>query len=132
MILRRRDIALLVAFPCFIALGQVLFKLTAAHARGKAAGEAFAAVASQPVFYSALAVYAFGTLLWVWILGRYSLTVAYPFAAVALVAVPLLERVLFGVHASPVYWLGLLMIVSGVLMVTRSRVTALAAPGGKP
>jgi drug/metabolite transporter (DMT)-like permease len=127
MRLRWRDIALLVAFPCFIALGQILFKLTAAHARGKAAQEAFAAVAGQPVFYGALAVYALGTLLWIWILSRYSLTLAYPFAAIALVIVPVLEMAIFGVRSSPSYWAGLCLIVSGVLLVTRSRVTQSAA-----
>jgi drug/metabolite transporter (DMT)-like permease len=128
--LRWRDIALLVAFPCFIAVGQILFKLTAAHVRGRAAQDAVAAVAAQPVFYAALAVYALGTLLWIWILSRYSLTLAYPFAALALVVVPVLEMVLFGVHSSPTYWLGLCLIVSGVLLVTRSRVTESAESPG--
>jgi undecaprenyl phosphate-alpha-L-ara4N flippase subunit ArnE len=131
MRLRWRDVTLLVAFPCFIALGQILFKLTAAHGRGRPAGEAIAAVVVQPVFYSALAIYAFGTLLWIWILSRYSLTLAYPFAAIALVIVPLLEMAFFGVRGSPGYWLGLCMIVSGVLLVTRSRVSAPAPAGAK-
>ncbi len=130
MRLRWQDITLLVAFPCFIAVGQILFKLTAAHARGLPPVEAMAAVAREPVLYCALAVYAFGTLLWIWILGRYSLTLAYPFAAIALVAVPVLEMAFFGVRASPGYWLGLLMIISGVLLVTRSRVSAPASHEG--
>jgi len=118
-----RDVTTLTAFPCFIALGQVLFKLTAAHAIGKSAGAALGSVIAQPVFYGALAVYALGTLMWLWILSRYSLTIAYPFAAIALVAVPLLEVLFFGVHTTAPYWIGLALVVCGVLLVTHSRIT---------
>jgi len=127
-----KDVLILTAFPCFIATGQILFKLTAAQVKGKPPGAALMAAVSHPVFYGALAVYVLGTLMWLWILGRYSLTIAYPFAAVALVAVPLLEVLFFGVHTSPPYWMGLLLIVSGVLLVTRSRVAPGAPPAGNP
>ena len=118
-----RDIAVLTFFPCFIAMGQVLFKLTAAHGKGLPLASAAAAFAAQPVFSGALAVYVVGTVMWLWILSRYPLSLAYPFASIALVAVPLLEVLFFHVRTTTPYWAGLALIVSGVLLVTRSRIS---------
>jgi acetyltransferase-like isoleucine patch superfamily enzyme/multidrug transporter EmrE-like cation transporter len=132
MRLRGRDVLILAGFPCFIAFGQILFKLSAAHAAGKALWPAVEAVSTQPVFFGAVAVYVVGTAAWLWILSRYSLTVAYPFAACALVAVPLLEELFFGTRLGGSYWAGLGLIVAGVILVTRSSVTESTAHDSSP
>jgi drug/metabolite transporter (DMT)-like permease len=115
------DILTLTAFPCFIACGQILFKITSSAAKGKALGAALTIFIAQPVFYLALCIYGAGTLFWLWLLTRYPLTLAYPFAAIALIAVPLFDVVFFGARTNLSYWLGLAMIVTGVVVVTRAQ-----------
>jgi len=121
MRLKFLDITYLIAFPVFIAAGQMLFKATASHATGKPLPTALGIFITQPVFYGALCIYGVGTLFWLWLLSRYSLALAYPFAAIALIAVPLMETLFFGVRTNLQYWVGLMMIVVGIIVVTRAQ-----------
>lgn len=121
MQLTSKDIALLAAFPCIMAAGQILFKLTAVHAKGLALIPALRAMAVLPLFYTAIAVYGVATLVWLWLLSRYTLAIAYPFAVIAVIIVPILEAVFFGERTTPLYWLGMALVIAGVLVVTRAQ-----------
>lgn len=116
------DIASLTAFPCVMTLAQFLFKMTAGRAQGRSLAAALPLFIRQPSFYAALAVYAGATVLWLWLLARYSLAQAYPFTAVAFILVPLVETLFFRVRASPLYWAGLALIVAGAVLVGRAQV----------
>jgi undecaprenyl phosphate-alpha-L-ara4N flippase subunit ArnE len=76
----------------------------------------------QPSFYAAMAAYAGATVLWLWLLSRYSLAQAYPFTALAFLLVPLVETLFFGVRANRLYWAGLALIVVGAALVGRAQV----------
>jgi undecaprenyl phosphate-alpha-L-ara4N flippase subunit ArnE len=121
MTLSWEDIGYLTAFPCVMAGAQLLFKVTAGHARGQHLATALPIYLRQPSFYAALVAYGGATLLWLWLLGRYSLALAYPFTAIAFLLIPLLESLFFGVRTSLLYWLGLALIVAGAVAVARAQ-----------
>ncbi len=102
----------LVAFAVMLAAGQVLFKQTAL------------AGADQPLpwgllngwLLAALVLYGAATVLWVIILRTVPLSLAYPFAALGFVIVPVAGAVFFG---EPITWqtvLGAGLIVAGILV----------------
>jgi len=122
MSLALRDIAWLTAFPCVMTVAQFLFKRTAGHAAGRGLLAAWPVFFRQPSFYAALAAYAAATVLWLWLLARYSLAQAYPFTALAFLFVPLFETLFFGVRTSRLYWVGLALIVIGAVIVGRAQV----------
>jgi drug/metabolite transporter (DMT)-like permease len=122
MSLTLRDVACLTAFPCVMTLAQFLFKATAGNAAGRGLKAALPVFFRQPSFYAAMAAYAGATVLWLWLLSRYSLAQAYPFTALAFLLVPLVETLFFGVRANRLYWAGLALIVVGAALVGRAQV----------
>jgi drug/metabolite transporter (DMT)-like permease len=117
------DILWLIAFPCVVSGAQLLMRITAAHAAGKSLAAAVSVYFRQPSFYGALAVFAAATLLWLWILSRYPLALAYPFTTLAFVIVPLLERFIYGARTNTRYWVGLGLIVIGALAIARAHLS---------
>ena len=101
-------------FVVTLAGGQVLFKVTA----DRAAGPGFlTALPQQPAFYAALFLYGAAAILWIWVLTRVQLSYAYPFAAGAMVLVPLLASYFFGDELTTRFWIGTALIVSGMLII---------------
>ncbi len=122
MSLSPRDIVCLTAFPCVMTAAQMLFKVTASKSAGRGLAASMPLYFRQPTFYAALGAYAGATVLWLWLLTRYSLAQAYPFTALAFLMVPLLETLFFRVRASPLYWVGLALIIAGAIIVGRAQV----------
>src|SRR5690606_16042183 len=86
--------AALVLYAVGMSIGQALFKLSADHA--KSAPEGFwETLLGTPYFYLSIALFGVLTLVWVWILARVPLTLAYPFVVLAFVFTPLLAVVFF-------------------------------------
>lgn len=94
-----------------LSVGQVLFKL--------AAGKINFSFAGIPSLFNisllvALLVYFFATGMWLFVLKQIPLRVAYPYAALAFVFVPLLAHFLIG---EKLYWntfIGATLILVGV------------------
>jgi drug/metabolite transporter (DMT)-like permease len=82
--------------------------------RGHSGPEAIALAIRAPSLYLALILYAAATLLWIWILSRVNLSLAYPWVAVGMVIVPLLGWLVFGERVGSIFWLGVAFIVIGV------------------
>jgi drug/metabolite transporter (DMT)-like permease len=96
-----------------MALGQVLFKLAA---QTLASSPRLLTFLVSPYLIGGGLVYVATTFLWIWILARIELSHAYPFMALSFVVVPLLSVYFFGEHPSPRYWLGIAMIVFGIVV----------------
>jgi len=111
------NVASLLIFTVTLAIGQALFKKVGIAMRGLPLGEGMLAVAREPALYGALALYGGATLLWIWILSRVPLSQAYPWVAVGAAVVPLLGWYLFGERITPVFWLGVALIVVGIVLV---------------
>lgn len=105
--------ALLLVVGLMVA-GQILFKATAIA--WQAEGSLFSPRVLAYLLPS-LALYGIATLAWVWVLQFVELGRAYPFMALAFVLVPLLSMLLFGEVLGWRYYLGVLLICAGVVVV---------------
>jgi drug/metabolite transporter (DMT)-like permease len=106
----------LLTFAVLLALGQLLFKRVGLEARAQSLLDSLSAMFRSPSFYAAVMLYGLSTLLWIWILSRVSLSKAYPWVAVTMTIVPLLSWLVFGERVQPMYWLGILLVILGVLL----------------
>lgn len=111
------DVMWLLSFPALMSFGQLLFRYSAMHIAGKPFHDMVATLFIMPVFYVAVTLYGMCTLLWVWLLGRYPLAIAYPFAALAVVFVPLLDTLVFKQQLTGMYWLGLAVVIGGAILI---------------
>ena len=62
-------------------------------------------------------------LAWIAVLSRLDLSVAYPFLALNFVLVTLVARFFLGESVPPLRWLGILVIIGGILLVAKSTTT---------
>lgn len=77
----------------------------------------------SPLVLLGLFFYAIGALLWIAVLSRLDLSVAYPFLALNFVLVTLVARFFLGESVPPLRWLGILVIIGGILLVAKSTTT---------
>jgi multidrug transporter EmrE-like cation transporter len=106
-------VSMLIFLACLSA-GQLLFKFAASHLT---AGTVPYALFFDPIFYLALALYGGSTVLWIWILTRMQLSIAYPWVASTMIIVPLFAYWVFGESLSPRFWMGCSLIVAGILLI---------------
>jgi drug/metabolite transporter (DMT)-like permease len=96
-----------------IACGQILFKLAARNIN--TSGNLLSAALS-PYFIFGIIIYGTTTLAWLWLLSKMTLAKAYPFMALSFVFVPLLSTLILGEHINGRYWIGMALIVSGLIV----------------
>lgn len=112
-------IVYIVAILCVfgIAAGQILFKLGAAsYGRTKSFFDPNTAL----TFILAFALYGLMTLVWVWVLQKAELGRVYPLMALAFVLVPWGSYLVFGERFQPQYFVGIAIIMAGILISVRS------------
>ncbi len=83
--------------------------------RGQSLLDGYWLIVRMPSLYLALALYGVSTVLWIWILSRISLSRAYPWVGV--VIVPLIGRYYFGEQLHPLFWVGVVLVFTGILLV---------------
>ena len=86
---------------------------------GRAATVAFAA-ATNPYIIGGLAFYGLGAVTWIMVLTRVPLSWAYPILALNQVLILLVAATFLGEHVSAMRWGGVLLIITGVFLVSRS------------
>lgn len=101
---------LLFATTGLLALGQVLFKVTAGHDPSDTWAFLF-----SPIFLAALVVYGVATLCWILALRQFPLTVAYPMQALAIVIVLIIGVMVFKENLRPLQWAGAAAILAGLV-----------------
>ena len=74
----------------------------------------------SPLVLLGLCFYAIGALVWIAVLSRLDLSVAYPFLALNFVLVTLVARFFLGESVPPLRWLGILVIIGGIMLVAKS------------
>jgi drug/metabolite transporter (DMT)-like permease len=111
-----QQLSLIVMTVLSLSVGQVLFKL--------AADELMFSLSALPQMllntklWLALVVYFAATFLWLMVLKQTPLRVAYPFAAMAFVFVPVLAHLILGESVSWPTFLGAAIIILGVFVST--------------
>jgi drug/metabolite transporter (DMT)-like permease len=100
-----------------LAIGQILFKLSAVSL---AANGSFLAPKTALTLLSAMVLYGLTSVAWVWILQKVELGRVYPLMALAFVLVPLGSHLVFGEKFQFQYYLGVALIISGIVVATRA------------
>ncbi len=114
----------LVSFTFLMSIGQILFKKTALSLavnsnEGLGLLDGIFKALSVPWLYMALCVYGIATIFWLYILQRIPLSLAYPFSAFAMILVPIIAVYLFGERLAWSYWIGVLFIFTGIIIISR-------------
>jgi undecaprenyl phosphate-alpha-L-ara4N flippase subunit ArnE len=106
----------LIGTPLLIASGQVLFKL-ASTSLGGLDLRGLAGLLFNPIFIAAVVLYAFGTIVWIFVLKQVPLTIAYSFMGLTFCFVPLLAQIFFGEALTLRYLLGVVLIIGGMIAI---------------
>jgi drug/metabolite transporter (DMT)-like permease len=96
-----------------MVVGQLLFKVSAS---ALADSGTFFSIRGVSALVSALALYGFTSIGWVWALQKVELGRIYPLMALAFVLVPLGSHFAFGESFPPQYFVGIGMIVIGIIL----------------
>lgn len=100
-----------------IAIGQILFKLSANSLDQTGS---FFALKTAAILFAALALYGITTIAWVWVLQKVDLGRVYPLMALAFVLVPLGSHIILGERFQPQYFVGVALIMIGIVVAARS------------
>lgn len=100
-----------------IAVGQVLFKQTAASLSRTGS---FLDPSTFAILACALTLYGATTLAWIWILQKIELGRVYPLMALSFVLVPIGSYFAFGERFNPQYFVGIALIVIGIVVAVKS------------
>jgi drug/metabolite transporter (DMT)-like permease len=111
--------AYVIALACVVSLaaGQVLFKMSASSL---AQSGTTIAPAVAVTFLAAMFLYGISSIAWVWVLQRLELGRVYPLMALAFVLVPLASHFVFGERFHFSYFVGVGLIVLGIIVVALS------------
>jgi len=100
-----------------ISTGQILFKIASGLIDYR---NPLADPKGLFVLFTALAIYAAATLLWIAMLRLAPLSRVYPIMAFSFVLVPLASMVLLKEQVAWNYWAGVALIVAGIALTSRS------------
>lgn len=109
----------IIAILCVVglAIGQILFK---ASATLLSASGSFFAPKTATILLAAFALYGLTTIAWVWVLQKVELGRVYPLMAMAFILVPLGSHFFFGERFQPQYFIGIALIMIGIVITVRS------------
>lgn len=112
---------LILALGCVlgIAVGQILFKLAAKNWEME---QSLFGLRTMTILFSALALYAVTTMVWVWVLRKSDLGRVYPLMSLAFILVPIGSALFFGERFSLLYFVGVSLIVAGLYLTVRSNI----------
>lgn len=83
-------------------------------------------VVRTPQIVVGLALFGISAAFWLVVLSRLPLSVAYPFAGLTYVTITLVSKYVLREPVSAARWLGILLIVGGILIVGRTSVVDLS------
>lgn len=110
-----RQILLAVFTVILLSIGQVLFKYASGKIDIQGKGILFGLILN-PAFMLAIFVYGVATISWLLVLKTMPLRVAYPFAALAFIVVPLFAAIFLGEALRWTTFAGALLIILGVCL----------------
>ena len=115
----RMNIHILIAIGCVFGLttGQLLMKISANHF---ASDSSYFSPKGLLILFAALTLYAGQTLAWVWALKTEELGKLYPIFGFAFILVPFFSYVFLHEKFTATYWIGAILITTGVIVSTKS------------
>lgn len=118
-------IALILLSVGLAAVAQLTLKagmnrVTEANGAATLSGGSLKAIASNPVVWAGLALFGLSALAWLFVLSRTSLSFAYPFASLTYLLIVLVDRFVFHEEVPPARWVGVALIMAGIVLVART------------
>jgi drug/metabolite transporter (DMT)-like permease len=118
-------LALILATVTASACAQLALKLgmtspAVAAAMPEGGKSLLLAVASSPMVWTGLTIYGLSVAVWLWILSKVELSLAYPFVGVSFIVVMLFGAFLLNESVTPLRMAGTLLIAVGCVLVARS------------
>ncbi len=114
----------LIGAVSFAAVGHLLIKyglLRVAHsAANQTLTSKLVTYLTNPIVFSGLFIYGVGTLMWVFAVSRKEISFLYPLTALNYGVIALGGKLLFGEIISPARWLGIGIVVLGVILMQKS------------
>lgn len=107
------DVGMLLAAVLTAATGQVLLRF-GMRAAGMGEGSLLVRAAASPAVLGGLAVFGVSAVLWLWVLSRVPLSVAYPFNGLSFLVIVLASHVLLGERLHPSSVVGVVLVAVGV------------------
>lgn len=109
----------IIAILCVVslALGQIFFKLTANSL--VQTGSLFA-LRTALTLIIAMMLYAITSVAWVWLLQKVHLGRVYPLMALGFILVPLGSYFVFDEHFSGQYFIGVALIITGIIIAVKT------------
>ena len=112
---------LILASVALSALAQLALKAgTGGAARSRDAGSELLAMAQSPFVIGGLALYGLGAVLWLFVLARAPLSLAYPFVGLGFILTMLAGSLVLGEQLTAGRIAGTLLIACGCVLVARS------------
>lgn len=108
----------LCSFSLLLAMGQIFFKLTAQSAPPLNSIPSLFSLSMNIWFWAAILFYAVSTLIWISVLQQVALSVAYPFAALGFIFVPLASYLIFKEPLNWQYGVGVVLILIALRLIT--------------
>ena len=113
-------IVILLIYSVALAGGQVLFKLAALRfVPSSRWADTVLSLALNPFLVLAVMLYALLSVAWVWVLTFVPLSIAYPFVALTFVLTVANGALFFGEAVTVRLILGGMMIIAGLIVITR-------------
>jgi len=119
----RKAVGILLCSVSLGAIGQLTLKAAVRSTPIELTLQSMIGLATNPLLLFALLIYGFSALFWLVALLRADLSFAYPFLSLTYVAVLLGGAILFDERITPLRVIGFIVIVVGLLVVTRSENT---------
>ncbi|MBF0593593.1 MAG: EamA family transporter [Candidatus Omnitrophica bacterium] len=85
-------------------------------------------LAATPHLWLGILIYALNFVLWMAVLSRLDLSIAFPISNAAYVIVPFLSMITLHEHVPLIRWLGAALILAGVTLISRSPGKETATP----
>ncbi len=109
----------------FSAFGQLALKMAVARPDMQAAmqsnvSDAVLAALMSPLIWLGLSIYGLSVSMWIWVLSKTDLSVAYPFVGISFLVTMGFGAFVLGENVTPMRILGTLLIAGGCVLVGRS------------
>jgi len=82
--------------------------------------DALIAVALSPLIWVGLIIYGLSVAMWIWVLSKVELSVAYPFVGISFLVTMAFGAFLLSENVTPLRITGTILIASGCILVARS------------
>jgi multidrug transporter EmrE-like cation transporter len=121
-----KSIPLILAFTVLVVAGQLLLKHGLSSYEIFGLGELMRNIIKivfSPYVFAGLALYVVSTGIWLVVLSRTSLSFAYPFISISYVLIVITSRIFFNELIDTYKVIAIVLIISGVFMLSQSRTT---------